>query len=199
MSARQTAIVTGAASGIGLALSKHLISRGWRVVLADVNEECGLAAAKELGHDAIFFKIDVTNWDDNLRLFQRTWEWSGRVDFLAINAGIVDTELIYDHYDGEPTKPDMKTLDVNLTAAVYQTKLFLHYARQNKIPGGKIVMTSSAAGLYRFGVMPLYCAAKHGVLCHLIINHICFADSTFIRLSDMFARLRALSHLTGLP
>jgi hypothetical protein len=58
----------------------------------------------------------------------------------------------------------MKTLDVNLTAAVCQTKLFVHYARKNKIPGWKRVMASSSAGLYRFGVMPLHSAAKHGVI-----------------------------------
>lgn len=156
--------MTGAASGIGLAVSQNLISKGWRVVLADVNEDRGVAAAEELGQDAIFLQVDVSDWNDNVRLFRRTWEWSGRLDFLAINAGIGDTESIYDQSEGEPTKPDMKTLDVDLTAAVYQTKLFLHYARQNKTPGGKIVMTSSAAGLYRFGVMPLYCAAKHGVI-----------------------------------
>lgn len=165
MSQPKTAIVTGAASGIGLALTKHLIAKEWRVVMADWNQDVGNSIAKELGDQAIFEHVNVADWDANVQLFKRAWDWSGRLDFLAANAGIDDKEKVLARTpEGqEPSKPNLQTIDVDYVAVLYQLKLFLHYARKNATPGGKMVITSSAAGLYPFEACPQYASAKHAV------------------------------------
>jgi NAD(P)-dependent dehydrogenase (short-subunit alcohol dehydrogenase family) len=60
---KPVAIITGAASGIGLSLTRHLLSSGWRVAMADRNEEKGRALEKELGPDVMFMKVDVSKYD----------------------------------------------------------------------------------------------------------------------------------------
>lgn len=62
------AIITGAASGVGLALTKHL-SKGWRVVMTDIRSS-GSAVAAELGPDVVFVKSDVGNWESQVVLFE---------------------------------------------------------------------------------------------------------------------------------
>jgi 15-hydroxyprostaglandin dehydrogenase (NAD) len=108
----KTAIVTGACSGIGLALTRHLLSdvvrcrraddlpvpQQWRVVLADINPAAYDKIAPTLpksGERHIFVRTDVSDWSDMLRLFTVAYQWKdgGRVDFLASNAGIDDFTL----------------------------------------------------------------------------------------------------------
>lgn len=84
------------------------------------------------------------------------------------NAGISDNGafalLAGAPLDGSPPpKPNLKVLDINLTAVTTTIYLALHYFRQNPTPGGKIVATASSAGLYALPYIPVYCASKHGV------------------------------------
>ena len=84
----KTAIVTGACSGIGLALTRHLLRQTptpsapfrWRVVLADINAQSYHAIAHLLGDNppgsrTLFVQTDVSSWSDNARLFERAWNW----------------------------------------------------------------------------------------------------------------------------
>lgn len=148
------AIVTGAASGMGLALTKHLLVQDWRVVMADTNASVGIPLAHELGDNALFIQTDVSNYSQQASLFARAFEWGGnRVDFLAANAGIDDKQSLYANDerldgDGKLKELDLITLKVDLEAVIQGIWLFKHYARQNaEKKGGKIVITSSAAGL----------------------------------------------------
>jgi NAD(P)-dependent dehydrogenase (short-subunit alcohol dehydrogenase family) len=94
---KPVAIITGAASGIGLSLTRHLLSSGWRVAMADRNEEKGRALEKELGPDVMFMTVDVSKYDQQAALFQSAFEWgNGRLDFLAANAGIDDHQSLYE-------------------------------------------------------------------------------------------------------
>jgi 15-hydroxyprostaglandin dehydrogenase (NAD) len=114
----KTAIVTGACSGMGLALVQRLLHdfesnspqnggagvptrpQKWRVVLADINEKAydvirsTLPAAESR---YLFVRTDVSSWDSLVNLFRATFEWpgegQGRIDFLACNAGIDDYAL----------------------------------------------------------------------------------------------------------
>lgn len=149
---KPVAIVTGAASGIGLAVSKHLLSKGYRVVLADVNGQEGNQAASELGDDALFHKADVSVYAEQAALFQKAFTWGGdRLDFLAANAGIDDRQSLYETEEaldenGVPKPLNLKTIEVDLQAVFQGIWLFKHYARKSPNPKGKIVITSSAAG-----------------------------------------------------
>jgi NAD(P)-dependent dehydrogenase (short-subunit alcohol dehydrogenase family) len=78
------AIITGASSGIGEALTRHLLAKQWRVVMADINATKGQSLAAELGSNVAFFETDVSSWTSQVKLFEQAYERSGnRFDFLA--------------------------------------------------------------------------------------------------------------------
>lgn len=102
------AIVTGASSGIGLALVHHLIKLKWNVVMADITP------VEDSIPGTIFVKTDISSWDQQANLFQRAYEWQGRIDFCALNAGIDDRDDIFTLLTETPRQPNLRTFDVNL-------------------------------------------------------------------------------------
>ncbi|CAG9986168.1 unnamed protein product [Clonostachys byssicola] len=158
------AIITGAASGIGLALSRQFTEQGWNVTLADVDVLGGQRAAEQLGDQAFFHKTDVSNWDDVASLYKKTIEKFGRIDYVAANAGVADFQSLYEKNEGEPQKPNLRTIDIDLNGQIYCLYLAAHYFRQNGGDGGTIVFTSSNAGLYKLPTNPQYAAAKYGII-----------------------------------
>ncbi|MCJ1311467.1 hypothetical protein MMC25_005138 [Agyrium rufum] len=109
------AVITGASSGIGLALSEHLLSKGWKVFCADINPSGAKVIAslhapstsKEASAPApdtpepVFVQCDVASFADQKRLFEQTFVWNGNVDFFAANAGIDDKEDVFRDWEGE--------------------------------------------------------------------------------------------------
>ncbi|KAK7206468.1 hypothetical protein BZA70DRAFT_287946 [Myxozyma melibiosi] len=165
------AIVTGAASGIGLALTKHFLEAGWKVTMADMNVEAGTKLAAELGPSAFFKKADVSSWDDQAALFRETFEKFGSIDYVAANAGIDDRQLLYEDVyetvDGVqvPVKPNLKTIEVDLNGPIYSLWLAVFYFRRNPAgKKGKVVITASNAGLYPFPTNPQYASCKHAIV-----------------------------------
>lgn len=150
---KPVAIVTGGASGIGLAVTEHLLTRGYKVIIADVDVAKGETLVARLGSDVLFYKTDVSSYDQQLALFSRAYDWGGRIDFLAVNAGIDDRQSLYETEEalderGRLKPLNVKTLSVDLEAVFQGIWLFKHFVRKNKEPrGGKVVITSSAAGL----------------------------------------------------
>ncbi|KIX97753.1 uncharacterized protein Z520_06531 [Fonsecaea multimorphosa CBS 102226] len=161
---KPVAIVTGAASGIGLNLSKLLVSRGWRVVMADVNEKLGKLQSNALGPETLFSKCDVSDWDSQCRTFESAVQKWGRIDFVAANAGLPEQVPLLTITGDSPKKPSTLVLDVDLKAVIYSVNLALFYMRQNGGKGGKIVVTASQAGIYGLPTGPIYAAAKAGCI-----------------------------------
>ncbi|KAK7206467.1 hypothetical protein BZA70DRAFT_105200 [Myxozyma melibiosi] len=159
------AIVTGASSGIGLALSIHLIEKSWTVVLADLAPPPVSALTLSPGKSE-FFKTDVTSWDNVAALFKHTFNTYSRLDFVAANAGIDDRDdVVAESAAEEPEPLNFKTIDVDLYGSLNTYWCSLHYMRRNPDGRhGKIVFTASSAGLYAFPSNPEYCAAKHGLM-----------------------------------
>lgn len=153
---KPVAVVTGAASGIGLAMTEHLLSRGYRVAMGDVNEQEGKRLSSQLGPDTIFYQTDVSSYDQQAAMISRAFAWGGdRLDLFAANAGIDDRQSLYQDNktteldpNGIPRPLNLKTIDVDLNAVFQGIWLFKYYARKNtERKGGKIIVTSSAAGL----------------------------------------------------
>lgn len=69
------------ASGIGLSLTKHLLGRGYKVGMCDVNAEAGNTLSADLGDDVVFIKCDVTEYEEQTEAFQQVWNKWGRLDF----------------------------------------------------------------------------------------------------------------------
>lgn len=162
------AIVTGGSSGIGLAVTKHCLHLNWNVVIADLNPP------KEQLEGTKFVKTDISSWDQQASLFQQAYEWHGRLDFCALNAGMDDRDDIFNSISSDSTKPprqpNMKLFDVNLYGTYYGCKLAAHYMSLDSSAagkakcGGKIVITASAAGIYPLPSVPQYAASKHALV-----------------------------------
>ncbi|KIY01264.1 uncharacterized protein Z520_02816 [Fonsecaea multimorphosa CBS 102226] len=167
MAASKVAIVTGAAGGIGLPMCRVLLGKGYHVVLADINQKTGAEAQKTLGDKTLFIQCDLADWGSHAAMFRKAFEWHGRIDACVANAGIVEKEKFYTipNIEQEPEKPNLLVIDVDLNAVIYGLKLFRHYWKKSGNPGvGRMIITSSMAGIYAFTAAPLYSAAKHGIV-----------------------------------
>jgi NAD(P)-dependent dehydrogenase (short-subunit alcohol dehydrogenase family) len=157
----RTAIVTGAASGIGKATARRLASEGATVVITDINDAAGEAVAAELiadGHAAKFMHHDVTQAEDWQRVIDDTVAAYSTLDILVNNAGMGDLLNI----DEAPIE------DWNRTIAIDQTSIFLGMKLASphlKASGhGSVINISSIFGISGgFGTSPAYHAAKGAV------------------------------------
>lgn len=154
------AIVTGAASGIGIAIAQRLVREGASVVASDLNEAALGEAVRSLGSAARAFRADVAKEDDVAALVDFAVRELGGLDAMINNAGIGETAVAIDRKD---TADWNRIIAVNLTGAFFGVK---HAARVMKQAGirGVIVNMSSILGLVGFGAAPAYTAAKHGLI-----------------------------------
>ncbi|KAL9591681.1 MAG: hypothetical protein Q9179_007476 [Wetmoreana sp. 5 TL-2023] len=136
----KNAIVTGGASGIGLAAGKILSSRGAKVHILDI---APLEDPDAISNpDLIFHQCDVTAWVELRNAFQRV----GRIDMVFANAGVGETTNYFtDQFDdnGNLQEPPSTLIDVNLRGMLYVIKLAWFYMKKQKC-GGSIVITTSA-------------------------------------------------------
>lgn len=80
------ALITGAASGMGLSVTKRLIERGWNVAMVDLNTEAGSRLAEGFGDQAIYVKANVSDYEEQAKTFVETWSKWHRLDFVFANA-----------------------------------------------------------------------------------------------------------------
>ena len=155
----QTAIVTGAAEGIGYAVAARLARAGATVVVADVNEPGATRAAEKIGSSAIGLPVDVADRTSVERLVSAVLERTGRIDVLVNNAGIGGRAAPL----WEQTDDDWRrVLDVNLTGVFYCCRAAIPHMRQRRY--GRIVNVASVAGKEGNPNMTAYSASKAGVI-----------------------------------
>jgi NAD(P)-dependent dehydrogenase (short-subunit alcohol dehydrogenase family) len=155
---QRKALVTGAASGIGLAVARRLCTEGARVVLADVRQEPLEVVCKELGGCAHALLCDVGDEPAVERLVRDAITWLGGLDIVVTSAGLVRTGATHDL----PLATWDLVIRVNLTGTFLVLKHCLGPMRQGT--GGAIVTIGSVASIVAAGRTCAYDASKGGVL-----------------------------------
>jgi 3-oxoacyl-[acyl-carrier protein] reductase len=159
----RVAIVTGAAQGIGFSIAQALARNGAVVIVADVQEEKGRAAAMELGSRAEFLRCDVSDPAQVRVLFDAAVARHGRVDIAVNNAGIntgrPEERVTVDQY---PVEVWRRIMNVDLDGAFYCCKAAS--AQMIKQRSGVIINIASIAGVVPLRLQIGYVAAKAGVI-----------------------------------
>ena len=158
----KVAVITGGASGIGLATARRLAGEGATVVLADIEESALRSAVESLraeGAVATGHRVDVGRLEDVQRLAEAVYGEFGRTNFLFNNAGVAVGGPVWEmrHEDWE------WVLRVNLWGVIHGVEVFL----PRMLEGGEeghIVNTASFAGLVPNDGMSVYCVSKYGVV-----------------------------------
>jgi NAD(P)-dependent dehydrogenase (short-subunit alcohol dehydrogenase family) len=158
----KVAIVTGAASGIGKALSGALLARGASVVLADIDEEAAIRAADAVHAGppgrASAAALDVRDAEAVTELVNRTATDHGHLDLIFNNAGVGVggnvSDMVLAHFD--------RAIDVNLRGVVHG--VMAAYPVMIRQGRGHIINTASLAGLVPSGGLTPYAMTKHGVV-----------------------------------
>ena len=155
----RTAVVTGAASGMGLAFSRRFAAAGMNVVMADIEEPPLHAAADALrttGAAVQATRVDASSAADNQRLLEETIERFGAANVVCLNAGVAKFGPL-----AEQTPQDWEwCLGVNLLGVGYGVSAFLPHLLEHD--DGHVVITASVAGHTAAPRLGIYNASKHG-------------------------------------
>ncbi|MEY3306088.1 MAG: hypothetical protein RLZZ413_126 [Pseudomonadota bacterium] len=155
----KTALVTGAARGIGLAFARAYLAEGAQVAIADINLAAAETAAAELGPKAHAIALDVTKQESIDAAFAEAIGRMGKLDILINNAALFSAAPIVDI-----TRADHdKLFAVNVAGTLF----CLQAAARHMIArgqGGTIINMASQAGRRGEGLVAVYCATKAAVI-----------------------------------
>lgn len=188
----KTAVITGAASGIGLGAAKLLSEYGAKVAMVDINERGGPEAEnlKNLGREAAYFKCDVRVEEQVESVVAEVCQKFGGIDILFNNAGVTVRKTVKDLTERE--------WDYVLGVGLKGTFLFSKHV----IPvmesrgGGSIINTGSGWGLKGGDLAAAYCAVKGGIVnltramaidhgpANIRVNSVCPGDTDTAMLRD---------------
>ena len=155
----RTAIITGAAQGIGLAIAQRFVASGAKVALWDMNLSGAQTAAKQLGAAAAAFGVELTNEASIRAGFDATLASFGQVDVLVNNAGITGGNAATWELETEVWR---HVVEVNLVAPFMVCKVVVpHLIAQG---GGRIVNIASIAGKEGNPNASHYSASKAGLI-----------------------------------
>lgn len=155
----QFAIVTGAATGIGEAISQRLANAGATVCIADIDGNQAAAAARRIGHGACSVSLDVTNPDAVQRTIDELLSDGNRIDILVNNAGLAGKAApIWEQKDSDWHA----VMAVNLYGPFYLCRAVIPQMR--KFAYGRIVNIASVAGKEGNPNMSAYSASKAALI-----------------------------------
>ena len=154
----KTALVTGAAGGIGSAIAESLHSAGACVLLCDINMEVLERVKKKLGEGAHVFRLDMTEFESFKSIVAETAKVSGRIDVLVNCAGINKREGLA---DVEEATYD-RIMNINLKGAFFLSQAVAPYMKSQK--AGSIINIGSHNTGAILGGVSVYGASKSGLL-----------------------------------
>jgi len=174
----KSALVTGAARGLGRAIAALFAERGAQVVLSDVDAAAAERAASEIGDRAQSVRCDVTSADEVRAAIDATTSAHGGLDVLVNNAGVEIAKPMTEHGDEE----FVRLLQVNVAGVFLCTKYAVPALAAGD--GGAIVNLASVAGMGGAPLLSAYCASKAAV--------IRFTEVCAIELRDAGIRVNAV-------
>ncbi len=149
------ALITGGASGIGLASAQRLIDEGAFVFIVGRRQDVLDNAAETLGSNARGLQADVTKPEDLERVFETVQQEKGRLDVLVANAGVGEFaslgQITEEHYD--------YIFDINVKGTLFTVQKALPLMTN----GGSIILTGSTVGSMGTPAMSIYSASKAAV------------------------------------
>ncbi len=151
----QVAVVTGGASGIGLATAQRLAAEGALVSIWDIDE----AAAQETGCAAHAVRMDQADRISVRAAAQATISALGRIDILVVSAGVAGPNTTVEDYPDDAWR---RVIDVNLNGVFYCNQAVIPIMRQNNY--GRIINVASVAGKEGNPNASAYSASKAGVI-----------------------------------
>ncbi|HDP79341.1 MAG TPA: SDR family oxidoreductase [Spirochaetes bacterium] len=157
----RTALVTGAATGIGRGIALRLAADGCMVALADIQEHLIGVAVEEirsLNGRAIGIVADISRQDNIDRMILETVEAFGAIDILVNNAGVATAGFI----DAVPDSEIDRVFGVNLLGAIKVTRAAAPHLK--KSGRGRIINISSVEGIRGSGLLPVYSSTKAGLI-----------------------------------
>ncbi len=157
--AGKTALITGAARGIGLAFAQAYVREGARVAIADINLERAQQAAREIGAGAVAIEMDVSRQDSIESGVAQTLAALGQIDILINNAALFSAAPIV-----EITRQDYQRLfDINVAGTLFTLQAVAKHMIERG-QGGKIINMASQAGRRGEALVATYCATKAAVI-----------------------------------
>ncbi len=157
--AGKTALITGAARGIGLAFAKAYVAEGAKVAIADIDLTQAQAAARAIGDNAIAVHMDVSNPESISAGVNQTVSSLGQIDILVNNAAIFTaapiTEITHEDYS--------RVFDINVAGTLFTMQAVAQHMIDQSVKG-KIINMASQAGRRGESLVAVYCASKAAVI-----------------------------------
>jgi 3-hydroxyacyl-CoA dehydrogenase / 3-hydroxy-2-methylbutyryl-CoA dehydrogenase len=161
------AVITGGASGLGEATARHLLAAGGKVALFDLAAERGQALAAEMGQDAIFCQVDVTDEDQVAAAVKQTVESLGAIKVAVNCAGIGVPFKVLGREGPMDMAKWIQTININLIGTMQVIRLATEQMAQNQPDAdgecGVVINTASVAAFEGQVGQSAYAASKAGV------------------------------------